>query len=94
MSKRIQSRIEELEAGVPKAIVLTLNDGTEYTHGGPALKFYVDAMKEIEQGKGPLRAAIRDTVKAKGCGLLHQLLQAMSHSLDDLEASESPGVIQ
>jgi hypothetical protein len=94
VGKSIRSRIEELEAGIPKAIVLTLSDGTEYKHDGPASKFYSDALKQIDEGRGPLRAAVRDTVKAKGCGLLHQLLQAILHSVDDLKASESLGVTQ
>jgi len=77
MSERLRRRIEELEAKVPTEIVLTLKNGQTFSHCGPSIKFFTDGLDQIRAGKGPIRSALKDTVKAEGCGYMHQMLQAL-----------------
>jgi hypothetical protein len=58
--------------------MLYLCDGSTFHHPGPALAFYTEAMSEINAGHdGPIMTALRQTVRAKGCGKLYQLLWAV-----------------
>lgn len=80
MRENIRKRIEALEAGMPRAIVLTLNDGATLHHPGPPLKFAMEALAQIEK-RGPLVVACTKTVSAIGCGLLYQLVSSIAKPL-------------
>ena len=74
----LRRRIEALEASTPVAITLTLKDGSTFHHPGPSMKFYEEGFEQIRNGKGPLLKALRTTVEGTGCGLLWELLVALS----------------
>jgi hypothetical protein len=77
--RNIGARIERLESMEPADIILKLRDGTHSHFRGPALRFYMEGMKDIEEGRSTaLTTAIMETVSAEGCGLLWQLLQALA----------------
>jgi hypothetical protein len=80
LSERLRRRIEALEAVAPQEVVLTLDDGTEYRHPGPALSFFADGMDAINKGQGLLFEAICRMRSAEGCALLWQVLQAVATS--------------
>jgi hypothetical protein len=78
MSQSILYRIAVLEASLPEEIILTLDDGNFYHHPGPALRFYSEGLEQIRENRGPLLEAVRRTVNATGCGLIWQLLDALT----------------
>ncbi len=77
--RNLKQRIERLEeAMLPLPVILTLSDGTCFYHPGPALSFYVEGITAIyEKRSTPLLDAVFNTVSAKGCGLIWQLLQVL-----------------
>lgn len=77
--RNIRARIERLEAVEPADIILKLRDGAHFHLRGPALWFYMEGMKDIEDDpSSPLVKAIMETVSAEGCGQLWQVLQALA----------------
>lgn len=80
MSKTIDGRLRALEAVMPGEIILLLDNGSQFRHCGPPLRFYSDSIAEIRLGHGPLLDAVRRTVEAQGCGLLWQVLAAVANS--------------
>jgi hypothetical protein len=76
----IRRRIEALEHGLPREIVLTLADGSTFHHSGPPLKFASEAVAQAESG-GPIVDACCRTVKAMGCGRLYELIAAIAEPL-------------
>lgn len=62
---------------VPTEIILTLENGETFSHRGPALKFFNDGLAQIRAGRGQILSAVKDTVKAEGCGHLAELLKAL-----------------
>ena len=77
MIERLRRRIEQLEAGVPRAVVLTLRNEHTFSHPGPDIQFFNEGMEQIRAGKGPILAAVKDSVKAEGCGRMAELLKAL-----------------
>lgn len=73
----ILSRLHELEARAPQSIVLYLEDGSQFRHPGGPFEFFAEAMKQIPR-EGPIVRAARCTVRAKGCGLLWQVIASLS----------------
>lgn len=68
MSETIRRRIEELEATLPKAVTLVLEDGSTFRHPGPALKFYSEVVAQVYAGQGPLLNIVRRAVRSEGFG--------------------------
>lgn len=81
MGESIRRRIETLEAHVPQAIILTLNNGGTFNYPGSILEFYTEGMKEIAMGGGPILNACGRTVSAKGCGRFYELMRAVAEPL-------------
>lgn len=73
----LKKRIQRLEANIPEDIVLYLKDGREYRHPGPPLDFFMQGMNDLARGEGALLDALKQTIRAKGCGRLHELLRAL-----------------
>ena len=73
----LEKRLREMEGDSPKPVVLHLTNGKTFTHPGPAIEFYAQAMDEIREEKGPLRAALLKTCGSEGCGNICELLQAI-----------------
>lgn len=78
MSRSLLRRIKKLEASVPSNIELYLDDGSVFFHQGPALVFVNEAIEQANLGGGPIVEAAKRTVKAKGCGLLWQVIAAVA----------------
>jgi hypothetical protein len=83
MSRSLLSRIEKLEAKLPRGIELILDDGTSFHHSGPPLQFAMECRDQMNAGGGPIVDAVMRTVDAKGCGLLWQLLAAVWRPVSD-----------
>lgn len=64
----IRRRIEELEAKMPKPVVLILDDGSMFRHPGPQLKFYSEIVAQIYAGQGPLLDIVRRAIRSEGFG--------------------------
>ena len=65
--RNLRTRIERLEGIQPPEIILKLRDGSHFHHSGPANKFFMEAMEDIQQNRSsPLLQAMLETVSAEG----------------------------